>query len=50
MKGYFWGVYSTSRIEGEVIDRNSVQSSIRKQLGLMIDKERLRPMRMVCLK
>jgi Fic family protein len=34
---------TTSEIEGEVLDRASVQSSIRKQLGLTADKRRAGP-------
>lgn len=34
---------TTSAIEGEILDRASVQSSIRKQLGLSTDKRRVRP-------
>src|SRR5262249_12380287 len=34
---------TTSEIEGEILDRASVQSSIRKQLGLDADKRRVRP-------
>jgi Fic family protein len=34
---------TTSEIEGEILDRASVQSSIRKQLGLATDKRRPRP-------
>lgn len=34
---------TTSEIEGEVLNRASVQSSIRKQLGLAADKIRARP-------
>ena len=34
---------TTSEIEGEFLDRTSVQSSIRKQLGLTADKRRVRP-------
>jgi Fic family protein len=34
---------TTSEIEGEILDRASVQSSIRKQLGLMTDERRVRP-------
>ncbi|WP_143092977.1 DUF4172 domain-containing protein, partial [Arsenicibacter rosenii] len=33
----------TSKIEGEVLDRDSVQSSIRKQLGLQTDGRRAGP-------
>lgn len=33
----------TSRIEGEVLDRDSVQSSIRKQLGLQTDDRKVGP-------
>lgn len=34
---------TTSEIEGEILDRASVQSSIRKQLGLAADKRRVGP-------
>ncbi len=34
---------TTSEIEGEILDRASVQSSIRKQLGLTSDRRRIRP-------
>ena len=34
---------TTSEIEGETLDRSSVQSSIRKQLGLATDKRRAGP-------
>ena len=34
---------TTSEIEGEILDRASVQSSIRKQLGLSSDQRRVRP-------
>ena len=34
---------TTSEIEGEILDRASVQSSIRKQLGLTSDQRRVRP-------
>ena len=34
---------TTSEIEGEILDRASVQSSIRKQLGLTADERRVRP-------
>lgn len=34
---------TTSEIEGELLDRASVQSSIRKQLGLAADKRNIRP-------
>lgn len=34
---------TTSEIEGEILDRASVQSSIRKQLGLSTDARRVRP-------
>src|SRR5882724_12149315 len=34
---------TTSEIEGEILDRASVQSSIRRQLGLAADKKRARP-------
>jgi Fic family protein len=33
----------TSRIEGELLDRESVQSSIRRQLGLAVDGRRANP-------
>jgi Fic family protein len=33
----------TSEIEGEYLDRESVQSSVRRQLGLAVDKRRVRP-------
>ena len=33
----------TSQIEGEVLDRGSVQSSIRRELGLNTDKRRVKP-------
>jgi Fic family protein len=33
----------TSEIEGEILDRASVQSSLRKQLGLATDERRVRP-------
>ncbi len=33
---------TTSEIEGEILDRASVQSSIRKQLGLTVDERRVR--------
>src|ERR1700690_4313697 len=33
---------TTSEIEGEILDRASVQSSIRKQLGLTADHRRIR--------
>ncbi len=33
----------TSRIEGEILDRDSVQSSIRKNLGLQTDGRRAKP-------
>ena len=36
---------TTSEIEGEILDRASVQSSIRKQLGLAADNRRARPAR-----
>ena len=35
---------TTSEIEGEILDRASVQSSIRKQLGLTEDGRRVRPL------
>ena len=34
---------TTSEIEGEILDRASVQSSLRKQLGLAPDERRVRP-------
>jgi Fic family protein len=34
---------TTSEIEGEMLDRASVQSSIRRQLGLAADKRRIGP-------
>ena len=34
---------TTSKIEGEILDRASVQSSLRKQLGLATDERRVRP-------
>jgi Fic family protein len=34
---------TTSEIEGEILDRASVQSSIRRQLGLTVDERRVRP-------
>jgi Fic family protein len=34
---------STSKIEGEVLNRDSVQSSIQRQLGLAADKRRVSP-------
>jgi Fic family protein len=34
---------TTSEIEGEILDRASVQSSIRKQMGLETDRRRVRP-------
>jgi Fic family protein len=34
---------TTSEIEGEILDRASVQSSIRKHLGLSVDERRVRP-------
>jgi Fic family protein len=34
---------TTSEIEGEILDRASIQSSIRKQLGLTSDDRRVRP-------
>lgn len=34
---------TTSEIEGELLDRATVQSSIRKQLGLATDNRRIRP-------
>ena len=34
---------TTSEMEGEMLDRASVQSSIRRQLGLAADKRRIAP-------
>ena len=34
---------TTSEIEGEILDRESVQSSLRRQLGLAVDDRRVRP-------
>lgn len=34
---------TTSEIEGEILDRASVQSSLRRQLGLATDKKKIRP-------
>jgi len=34
---------TTAEIEGEILDRASVQSSIRKQLGLTVNERRVRP-------
>jgi len=34
---------TTSEIEGEILDRASVQSSIRKQLGLSVEQRHVRP-------
>ena len=34
---------TTSEIEGEILDRASVQSSIRRQLGFSADQNRIRP-------
>jgi Fic family protein len=34
---------TTSKIEGEILDRASVQSSIQRQLGLVADKRRVAP-------
>ena len=34
---------TTSEIEGEILDRESVQSSLRRQLGLATDERRVRP-------
>jgi Fic family protein len=34
---------TTSRIEGEILERESVQSSIRRQLGLSTDARRVKP-------
>lgn len=34
---------TTSEIEGEILDRASVQSSIRRQLGLAADRRRVKP-------
>ena len=38
---------TTSEIEGEILDRASVQSSVRRQLGLAADKRKVRPARKV---
>ncbi len=35
--------FTTSEIEGEILDRASVQSSVRRQLGLRTDVRRVRP-------
>ncbi len=35
--------FQTSKIEGEILDRNSLQSSIRKHFGLQPDKSRVSP-------
>ena len=35
--------YKTSEIEGEILDRDSLQSSIRKQFGLKTDNRRIPP-------
>ena len=35
--------YKTSEIEGEILDRDSLQSSIRKHFGLKTDKRRIPP-------
>jgi len=37
------GAVTTSEIEGEILDRASVQSSIRRQLGLATEPRRVRP-------
>jgi Fic family protein len=34
---------TTSEIEGEILDRASVQSSIRRHMGLAVDKRKVRP-------
>jgi Fic family protein len=34
---------STSEIEGEMLDRSSIQSSLRKQFGLQADRKRVKP-------
>src|SRR2546430_7037065 len=34
---------TTSQIEGEILDRASVQSSIRRQLGLQTDNRKVKP-------
>lgn len=34
---------TTSEIEGEILDRDSVQSSIRRELGLATDRRRIKP-------
>ncbi|WP_208021510.1 DUF4172 domain-containing protein [Flavicella sediminum] len=33
----------TSEIEGEYLDRNSIQSSIKKNLGLKVDQKKIGP-------
>lgn len=33
----------TSKIEGEILNRESVQSSIKKNLGLMVDNRKIPP-------
>ncbi|MFT6871590.1 MAG: Fic family protein [Roseivirga sp.] len=35
--------YKTSEIEGEILNRDSIQSSIRRQLGLQVDHRRVEP-------
>lgn len=35
--------YKTSEIEGEILNRDSIQSSIRRQLGLQTDHRRVQP-------
>lgn len=35
--------YKTSEIEGEILNRDSIHSSIRKQLGLQVDHRRVEP-------
>lgn len=37
------GALTTSEIEGEILDRASVQSSIQRQLGLAADQRRVKP-------
>jgi Fic family protein len=38
-----WEALTTSEIEGEILDRVSVQSSIRKQFGLATEKRNVKP-------
>jgi len=35
--------YKTSEIEGEILNRDSIHSSIRRQLGLQVDHRRVQP-------